>query len=723
MTRLLIAILLLTATTGIAEESPGAGGQPRPDAKRPLEALPYTPSLDVAAIDRSADPCVDFYQYTCGGWLKANPIPPDQASWSVYGKLEEDNAQFLWGLLEEAARTSENRTPVQQKIGDYFRSCMDETAVEAAGAKPLAPLLRRIAALESPSDLAAYLAQEHPTTRGGETLFGFGSYQDFSDATQVIAFAGAGGLGLPDRDYYTKDDAKSQEIRAKYVKHVASMLALAGEPNAVAPKDAETVLRIETALAKASLTRVEQRDPYNLFHKMSPAELQKLTPSFDWKRYLADTGLADVTVVNVTEPRFFEEIERLLKNTPLSEWQTYLRWHVVHERAPYLSEAFVAQDFDFYAHTLRGVAEQPPRWKQCVRYVDRDLGEALGQEFVRRTFSAKTKDDTVEMTRRVETAMENEIETLDWMSAPTKQRALEKLHAIANKVGYPDRWRDYSSLDVTPSEFFGNVERATLFESRRELAKIGKPIDRGEWGMTPPTVNAYYDPQLNDMNFPAGVLQPPLYDPKLDDAPNYGNTGSTIGHELTHGFDDEGRQFDAAGNLKDWWTPADAKAFEDRVECVRDQYAQYTIVDEIKINAKLTSGEDVADIGGTLLAYVAWRDATAGQRLESIDGFTPEQRFFIGFAQWACENQRPENLRANAIDEPALARPVPDQRRRRRTFRSSGRRSAAPKGSRWCAAEPARSGDPAGHAPARTWRHASLIGALGQPGSPVKRTS
>jgi endothelin-converting enzyme/putative endopeptidase len=652
MTRSLIAFLLLAATAALADEGPGAGTQAPPEAKRPLAALPYTPSLDVPSMDRSADPCADFYQYTCGGWIARNPIPPDQASWSVYGKLTEDNEQFLWGILEDAAQPSEGRTPVQQKVGDYFHACMDETAVDASGAKPLEPPLRRIAALKSRSELAAYFANEHLTTHGSGMLFGFGSNQDFSDATQVIAFASAGGLGLPDRDYYTKEDAKSREIRAKYVKHVANMMALIGEPKTAAAKDAQGVLRMETALAKASLTRVEQRDPYNLFHKMSPAELQKLTPALDWRRYLADTGLADVTVVNVTEPRFFEEVDRQLKSVPLSEWKTYLRWHVVHARAPYLSRAFVAENFDFYSHTLRGVAEQPPRWKQCVRYVDRDLGEALGQEFVRRTFSARTKDDTVEMTRRVERAMEDEIETLDWMTEPTKQRALEKLRAVANKVGYPDRWRDYSSVDVKPLDFFGNVERATRFESRRELQKIGKPVDRGEWEMTPPTVNAYYNPQMNDINFPAGVLQPPLYDPKLDAAPNYGNTGSTIGHELTHGFDDEGRQFDAQGNLKEWWTPADAKAFEERVECVRDQYAQYTIVDEIKINSKLTSGEDVADIGGTLLAYVAWKAATADQTLEPSDGFTPDQRFFVGFAQWACENERPENLRVNAITNP-----------------------------------------------------------------------
>ncbi len=649
MKRSPMAILLLASSVAFAQQEAGATRQAE---ERPLAALPYTPSLGIPSMDRSADPCVDFYQYTCGGWIAKNPIPPDQASWSVYGKLGEDNARFLWGLLEEAARPSPDRTPVQQKIGDYFHACVDEAAVDAMGAKPLQAVLQRIAATESPRRLAAYLAQEHLSTQGADTLFGFGASQDFGDATQVIAFATAGGLGLPDRDYYTQEDAKSQEIRAGYLRHVAKMLALTGEPPATAERDAETVLRMETALAKASLTRVEQRDPYNLFHKMPPAELQRLTPAFDWQRYLGDTGLTDITALNVTEPCFFAEVQRQLESASLREWQAYLRWHAVHARARYLSRPFVAEDFDFYQHTLRGVAQQPARWKQCVRYVDRDLGEALGQEFVRRTFSARTKEDALLMTRRVESAMAREIEGLDWMSEGTRQRSLEKLHAVANKIGYPDRWRDYSSVEVKPSDFFGNVERAALFESRRQLAKIGKPLDRGEWGMTPPTVNAYYDPQLNDMNFPAGVLQPPLYDPKQDAAPNYGNTGSTIGHELTHGFDDEGRQFDADGNLKDWWTPADAKAFDERVQCVRDQYGQYTIVDDVKINSRLTSGEDVADIGGTLLAYLAWKEATAGEQLLPRDGFTPEQRFFIGFAQWACENQRPENLRANAITNP-----------------------------------------------------------------------
>ena len=617
----------------------------------PLQSLPYSPSLDLTSMDRTANPCVDFYRYSCGGWLKKNPIPPDQASWSVYGKLYEDNQRFLWGILEDAAKPNPARSPVEREIGDFFAACMDEPAAEKAGAAPLREELEAIRALKSVEGFPELLAREHLTMNFG-MLFRFSSDQDFADSSREIPEAAAGGLGLPDRDYYTKTDAKSEEIRRKYVAHVQQMLELLGDSAAQAASEAQAVMRIETALAKASLTMVQKRDPYNLFHKMDGANLQALTPSFDWARYLKALGLPGLREFNVTEPAFFKELQAQLVSTPLDDWKAYLRWHVAHARAPYLSNALVQASFDFYGKYLRGTPQLPPRWKRCVQYVDRSLGEALGQVFVQRTFSADMKARTLKMTQEIEKAMEDDIRQLPWMSETTKQQALLKLHSIVNKVGYPDKWRDYSSIRIDRGDFAGNIRRAAAFEGRRQLAKIGRPVDRGEWGMTPPTVNAYYDPQMNDINFPAGVLQPPVFDPKMDDAPNYGDTGGTIGHELTHGFDDEGRQFDAHGNLKDWWTKADAQEFQKRADCVAAQYAQYTVVDDIKINSRLTLGEDVADLGGELLAYMAWKHATRDETLKPVDGFTPEQRFFIGFAQWACEDERDENKRANAITDP-----------------------------------------------------------------------
>ena len=617
---------------------------------KPLTTMPYTPSLDVASMDKTADPCVDFYQYTCGGWMKNNPIPADQASWSVYGKLTTENLQFLWGILEEDAKMT-SRTPVQQKVGDYFASCMNTDAIDAKGMKPIAPALAMIDALKTHKQVAdaiALIDQKYV----GSFFLNAGVGQDGADASVEEVEVGAGGLGLPDRDYYIKTDKKTVDIRAAYVAYIEKLLTLSGETDAQAAADATSIMQIETALAKASLTRVEQRDPHNTYHLMTVAQLKDLTPIVDWNTFFALHDAHSVARLNVSQPEFMKTVQTELANEPIPALKAYLRFHILTAAAPSLAKPAMQANFDFYSKTLRGVQAMPPRWKTCTRGVDRNLGEALGQEFVKRTFSADTKAKTLVMTEQIETAMQHEIENLDWMSDATKKEALRKLHAIRNKIGYPDTWRDYTALTVKPDDYFGNVTRAANFESEREWHKLGKPVDLNEWGMTPPTVNAYFNPQMNDINFPAGVLQPPLYDPKMDDAPNYGNTGSTIGHELTHAFDDEGRMFDWQGNLKDWWTPADAKGFDERINCVRDQYAQYVIVDDIHINSKLTSGEDVADLGGTLLAYIAWKKQTEGMTLGNVEGFTPDQRYFIGMAQWACENERPEDLRVSALTNP-----------------------------------------------------------------------
>ena len=468
----------------------------------------------------------------------------------------------------------------------------------------------------------------------------------------MIAFATAGGLGLPDRDYYTRSDPNSVALRQKYVAHVQRMLELLGDTPDVAQREAVTIMAMETRLAEASLTRVERRDPHKLYHKVDLAALQALSPSFDWTVYLKQSGLGQQNTFNVTEPDFYKELDTQLQSASLDDIKSYLRWHMVHAAAPSLSSVFVNEDFDFFGKTLRGVPQLRPRWKRCVARVDEQLGDALGQEFVSRAFSPELKQNALTMTKQIEQAMAEDIAQLSWMGPETKQNALIKLHSVANKIGYPDKWRDYSSVVVSRNDFAGNVERATVFESRRKLNKIGKPVDRGEWGMTPPTVNAYYSPRMNDINFPAGVLQPPLYDPKMDDAPNYGDTGGTIGHELTHGFDDQGRKFDAQGNLKDWWTTQDSQNFETRAQCVVDQYAQYIVVDDIKINSKLTEGEDIADLGGLILAWMAWKDQTRNTHLADRDALTPEQRFFVGYAQWACENERPEDLRVLATTDP-----------------------------------------------------------------------
>jgi endothelin-converting enzyme/putative endopeptidase len=618
-------------------------------ADTPLAQIPYSPALDVRDMDRTANPCQDFYQYSCGGWMKNNPIPADRPSWSVYAKLGQENYRVLWGIAQADA-AMKGRTPVQQKVGDYFAACMNTDAVNADGIAPVQKPLAQLSAWKDKAQLTQFVA--FMDGNGIPLFFNAGSMQDFGDSSKVIAGFFAGGLGLPDRDYYTKTDPKSVEIRGRYVTFVEKMLQIAGEPKGKAKKDAKGILAFETELAKNSLTNVEMREPSNLYHMETVAELQKQAPAFDWSTYLAAKGIHSPGKVNVAEPKFFAQMSVAVDALPLKTLQAYLRFHIVTAAAPYLPLDVQQADFDFYSKYLRGIPQMPPRWKKCIREEDRFMGEALGQEFVRVAFSAQAKDATVRMTDQIEAAMGNEIAHLDWMSDATRKEALAKLHAIRKKIGYPDQWRDYSTLPVVPNDYFADAYQAQAFEQRRDWAKVGKPLDRTEWGMSPPTVDAYFNPQMNDINFPAGVLQPPLYDVTLDDAPSYGDTGGTIGHELTHAFDDEGRHFDAQGNLRDWWTLADAKNFDDRAQCVKDQYAKYVVVDEVHINSKLTAGEDIADLGGELLAYIAWKAQTATMHLQPADGLTPDQRFFVGFAQWACENDRPEDAREHAMTNP-----------------------------------------------------------------------
>ena len=611
-------------------------------------AATHTPALDVTAMDRSTDPCFDFFAYSCGGWIKNNPIPPDQSSWDLYSKMEDENKEKLRGILEATASPDSGRSAVNQKIGDYYASCMDEKAIEEKGIEPLKLELDRIARIGSKAELAD-VASAMATDN---VLFRFESIQDFRDASQVVANADQGGLGLPDRDYYLKTDAKSEELRKAYVAHVQKMFELLGDEPGAAAAGAQTVMRIETDLAKGSLTRVERRDPKNLDHKLSSGELQKISPEFQWQIYFTKVGLPSISSLNVAVPNFFKTLNEEIAEESVDDWKTYLRWHLVHANARQLSSAIFNENFAFYGKTLQGNEQPKPRWKRCTEDIDDFLGEALGQAYVEKYFSPKAKQEALTIVNEIRAAMEQDINSLGWMSPATKQQALAKLHGMANKIGYPNKWRDYSKLEIVRGDHLGNVERSRQFEFNRQLGKIGKPVDRGEWQMTPPTVNAYYDPQMNDINFPAGVLQPPAFDPDSDAAPNYGDTGGTVGHELTHGFDDEGRQFDAQGNLRDWWTSEDGNQFEKRASCISDQYSKYVIIDDIKINGKLTLGEDVADLGGLLLAYMAWKEDTKNQKLEPIDGLSPEQRFFVGYGQSWCGHVRDESKRLRATIDP-----------------------------------------------------------------------
>jgi putative endopeptidase len=645
MSIVLHRLMLLTTTLAICSSVAAADQQPS-------SQLPYTPSLDPTSMDRTADPCEDLYQYACGGWINNNPIPDDQSSWSVYGKTYVDNQRYLWGILQDLSANQPQRNANQKMLGDYFAACTDEPAIEALGAAPLDADLQAIGALDDKAQLAALVGRLISRTDASAFFVALGSEQDAEESTMMIGAVYAGGLGLPDRDYYLDTSPDKEAIRTSYLAHLAAMFALLGETPQQAQDSAATIMRIETGLARATLTRVEQRDPYKTYHRMTLQQLTEAAPGFDWQALFQVTGLNPQPWLNLSQPEFVTAMQAIIEHESLQSLQTYLRWGMVNTRAQLLARPFRDQDFAFYGTKLRGIKEQKPRWRTCVGQVDAQLGEALGREFVARSFPPERREQALRMTRQIQQAMAERIDQLAWMSPQTRAQAQDKLNKMRDKIGYPDKWRDYSSIRISRGDYYGNVTRATAFDLQRQLSRIGKPVDRDEWFMTPATVNAYYNPSMNDINFPAGVLMPPLYDPQLDDAPNYGDTGGTIGHELVHGFDDKGRQFDGDGNLRDWWTPGDAEAFEQRAQCIRDQYAGYRVIDDIFINADLTSGEDIADLGGLILAWEAWQKETADEQLAPRDGLSPEQRFFVGFAQWACAAERPESLRLHAATDP-----------------------------------------------------------------------
>jgi putative endopeptidase len=638
----------------------------------PVEPEPPPPKLDhfdVSEVDKSLDPCQDFYQYACSKWDAANPIPEDQVAWGTGSGLEYWNENILREALKKAAAKTDNRTDYEQKIGDYWAACMDEVTIEgSAPTKALRPGLEYIDGMKDKSELADQLAHIHLAVPGAweaddnqtrAALLGFGQQQAFDDATKVVAGIDQGGLGLPNRDFYLKDDDKSKEILSEYEAHIGEMLVLgiSAETAEQGAEDAKTVIAIETALAQAQMDNIARRDPKNLNNKMSLKEVQALTPSFNWKAYLAAVKAPPSSPYYlVTSPQFFRSLEPVIQQYSVDDWKVYLRWHLIHGSAPYLGKPLADENWGFYSHTLLGAKKQLPRWRRCVRTADRDLGMALGQAYVDAAFPPESKARTVSMVDDVEHALDQDISTLDWMQPATKEQAKIKLHAIQDKVGYPDHWRDYSTVKIGRTSYLENVREATAFEFTRQLNKIGKHVDRAEWTMTPPTINAYYDAQLNSINFPAGILQPPYFDSTMEDAVNYGAIGMVIGHEITHGFDDQGRKFDAQGNLRDWWTADDAKAYDQRGQCIADEYTEEIPEAGVKQNGHLTQGEDTADNGGLRLAFIAANNKlqSEGKALDTkeADGWTPRQKFFLSYANSWCTQYRPELMRTVVLTNP-----------------------------------------------------------------------
>jgi endothelin-converting enzyme/putative endopeptidase len=602
--------------------------------------------VEIDALDRKADPCVDFYQFACGGWIAKNPLPADRRSFGRFGEVQDRNFTILRRILEAPGADGDRK-----KASDYYAACMDEPAIEAAGLAGVRPDLTTIDELVNPDDLPVLVAHLH--AMGVRALFRFTARADVvGDATQQIADIDQSGLSLPDRDYYLKRDERSVDLRNKLTATVEKMFALAGAPPDQATADATAVVSVETALAGAQLDRVQRRDPKQTLHSMTLNELQAMTPNFSWRKYAAAAEAPTFQILNVAVPAYVKAIDRLIASTATSDIKAYLRWHVLHASADVLPRAVADADFDFFSRTLAGQQEREPRWRRCVTETDQRLGEALGKAFVEEAFGPQAKADMLKMVQAIKAAMLQDIDSAPWMSGETKKAAIAKLNKVVDRIGYPDTWRDYSKVRVTRDDALGNRQRALAVERARTLAKIGQPVDRSEWSMTPPTVNAYYSPDRNNINFPAGILQPPFYKAGRDAALNYGGAGAVIGHELTHGFDDQGRKFDGDGTLRDWWTPADAAAYEERASCIADQYSGYTVAGDAKINGRLTLGENTADNGGLRLALMAYLAGPGAKIKDKLDGFTPEQRVFLGWAQVWCENARPETERLQAATNP-----------------------------------------------------------------------
>jgi predicted metalloendopeptidase len=644
-TRIFFTSLLMV----VLAAAPKASAQPATSSSIPREI----PAFDVNAIDKSIDPCVDFYQYACGTWMKNNPVPPDKSRWGRFDQLADHNLYILRDILTEAQAPGK-RSSTETMVGAYYASCMDEGTIEKKGTTPLGPELGRINGIKTREDFIREIAYMH--RNASPALFAFYPQPDMHDSTETVANLDQGGITLPDRDYYIKDDPKSVETRQKYLEHVQKMFELSGDKPEVAAVEAKTVLAVETGLAQAAMDRTARRDPKTRDHKMTVAEITAAAPNFDLTLYFADNGSPKFTSLNVGNPDFFKQVNEQLSAMPLEDWKTYLRWRTINDYAPGLTKAFVEEDFLFNGKFMSGQQEIEPRWKRCVKSTDRSLGMALGKLYVDRTFGAEGKERTLKMVQAIETAMRQDVGDLTWMSDTTKKKAYEKLDAIVNNIGYPDQWRDYSTVIIKSDDYAGNVERAGAFEVQRQYKKIDKPTDRKDWSMTPPTVNAYYRPSMNDINFPAGILQPPFYGKQMDDAVNFGGVGVVIGHELTHGFDDQGRKYDAQGNLHDWWSADDAKEFEQRATCTADEYSSFVSVKddkgEVKLNGRLTLGENTADNGGLKLAYMALTSIIGNTPVKPIDGYTPQQRFFLSYGQIWCQNVTDQEARKRVLTDP-----------------------------------------------------------------------